>query len=276
MSSQPQRDQRVALVTGAARGIGRSIAIRLSAQGFLVALNDLPCNETALEGVVESIRTSQRDEHSAATTCLADISVEGEVERMIDEVVGYYGRLDVMVANAGILHRNLIVETTAAEWDESMAVNARGTFFCYKYAARQMIRQYEEAQQQGQVLAGLRIIGAASVAAKRAGTSLGAYSASKFAIRGLTQAAALELGQYGITVNAYAPGGIDTEMLGQIASGTAAEMGNDPEDYFQETGRPWGVLGNETTDVSNLVSFLASEESKFITGQSVRLQGCKF
>ncbi|KAJ7843072.1 hypothetical protein B0H14DRAFT_2779343, partial [Mycena olivaceomarginata] len=164
---------------------------------------------------------------------------------MTCQVVAHFpaGRLDVMVANAGVAKWRLL--RRAEEWDTVMRVNARGMFLCYKYAAVQMIRQG----------GGGRIIGAASICAKRGVISLGAYSASKFAIRGLTQTAAQELGPYGITCNAYAPGGIETAMLGVLASGSAADSGGTPKITWKA----------DPTDVANVVSFLASKESQFIT-----------
>ncbi|KAJ7916804.1 hypothetical protein B0H13DRAFT_1997081, partial [Mycena leptocephala] len=264
MSSDSQSDgpERVALVTGAARGIGKAIALRLAADGFSVAVNDVSSNIASLLQVVQEIENMNVE----AIACIADVSVENEVRDMIDQVTAHFptGGLDVMVANAGVAKWSSLVDTTTVEWDTVMSVNARGTFLCYKYAAMQMIKQGR----------GGRIIGAASICAKKGVPSLGAYCASKFAIRGLTQAAAQELGAHGITVNAYAPGGIDTAMLGLLASGSAAASGGTPENYFQalKARTPMGCIG-DPTDVANLVSYLASKESQFITGQSISVNG---
>ncbi|KAJ7722871.1 acetoin reductase family protein [Mycena maculata] len=221
MSPQSNELQGVALVTGAAQGIGKAIALRLAADGFAVAVNDLPQNAALLSEVVQAIR----DLGVEALACIADVSIDEEVKNMIAQVVGHFptGRLDVMVANAGVAKWSTVVDTTADQWDRVMEVNARGTFLCYKYAAMQMIKQGH----------GGRIIGAASICAKKGVPSLGAYSASKFAIRGLTQTAAQELGPHGITCNTYAPGGIDTAMLGRLASGSAASTGGTAANYFQ-------------------------------------------
>ncbi|KAJ7444590.1 NAD-binding protein [Mycena galericulata] len=254
--------QGVALVTGAGQGIGKAIALRLAEDGFAVAVNDLARNSTNLLIVEQAIK----DQGGETLVCIADVTVEEEVQNMVAHVVEHFpsGRLDVMVANAGVAKWCPIIETTADEWDTVMSVNARGTFFCYKYAALQMIKQG----------CGGRIIGAASICAKKGVPSLGAYCASKFAIRGLTQAAAQEFGQHGITVNAYAPGGIDTAMLGLLASGTAAATGGTPANYYQalKDRTPMGCIG-DPNDVANVVSFLASKESKFITGQSISVNG---
>ncbi|KAF7369236.1 hypothetical protein MVEN_00251300 [Mycena venus] len=252
----------VALVTGAARGIGKAIALRLASDGFAVAVNDLPSNTGSLLEVVEELKKLNVE----ALACIADVSVESEVQIMIEEVIAHFptGRLDVMIANAGVAKWNTLIDTTAADWDTVIRVNARGTFLCYKYAALQMIRQG----------GGGRIVGAASICAKKGVPSLGAYCASKFAIRGLTQAAAQELGPHAITCNSYAPGGISTDMLGVLASGNAADSGGTPEDYYEalKARTPLGCIG-DPADVADVVSFLASKESRFITGQSISVNG---
>ncbi|KAJ6498495.1 hypothetical protein C8R47DRAFT_1111898 [Mycena vitilis] len=264
MSSDSYYQKQVALVTGAGRGIGKAIALRLAADGFFVAVNDLPSNAAGLAQVVQEIKNL--DGEVEALACIADVSVEDEVRDMIAQVVAHFptARLDVMVANAGVAKWSSLVDTTAADWDAVMTVNARGTFICYKYAAMQMIKQG----------CGGRIIGAASICAKKGVPSLGVYCASKFAIRGLTQTAAQELGAHGITVNAYAPGGIDTDMLGVLASGSAVDSGGTPEDYYEglKARTPMGCIG-DPTDVAHVVSFLASKESQFITGQSISVNG---
>ncbi|KAJ7699223.1 hypothetical protein B0H17DRAFT_1196316 [Mycena rosella] len=248
----------IALVTGAARGIGKAIALRLADDGFDVAVNDVPANAENLSKVVDEIKAKGR----RSSLHLADVSVEGEVKAMVDEVVRVYKRLDVMVANAGVCKWAKLSDTSADEWDRLMAINARGIFLCYKYAGMQMVSQGR----------GGRIIGACSVAGKRAGTAfLGAYSASKFAIRGLTQAAALEFGPYNITVNAYAPGAIDTDMLDYLdTSYTTTSTGNAPGSYIQKVQgmAPLHKIGT-TTDIANLVSFVASKESQFITARGI-------
>lgn len=245
-----------------ARGIGKAIALRLARDGFAVAVNDLPSSAASLLDVVEEIKNLNVE----ALACIADVTVENEVQDMIEQVIAHFptGRLDVMVANAGVLKCSPVVDTTAADWDTVLAVNARGTFLCYKYAALQMIRQG----------GGGRIVGAASICAKKGVPSFGAYCASKFAIRGLTQTAAEELGCHGITCNSFAAGGIATDMLGLLASGSAAASGGTPEDYFQalKARTPMRCIG-DPSDIANVVSFLASKESQFITGQSISVNG---
>ncbi|KAI0261780.1 NAD-binding protein [Gloeopeniophorella convolvens] len=226
---------RVALVTGAARGIGRAIALQLADDGLDVAVNDLR-STPELDEVVTLIEKKGR----RSVALPGDVSSEAEVEKMIQNVVGMLGSVDVMVANAGIAVWGSLLQTTLDDFDRMMAVNARGTMLCYKHAAKQMISQGR----------GGRIIGAASVLSKQGSNLASMYSASKFAIRGLTQASALELGKYGITVNAYAPGGIDTTMQ-----------------YDSFAARyPVSRLGTPE-DIAGLVSYLASERSSFVTAQ---------
>ncbi|KIM81214.1 hypothetical protein PILCRDRAFT_72177 [Piloderma croceum F 1598] len=196
----------IALVTGAGQGIGRAIALRL-ADDFDVAVNDIPSNVEALDSLVDEITAKGR----RSIPVLADVSVEDQVKNMIDTVVAKLGGLDVMVANAGIYKEGSVLDCTTQDFDSLFAVNVRGTFFCYKYAGLQMVSQGR----------GGRIIGASSLTGKkgrknsrailRAGLCVG-YSATKFAVRGLTQSAAGDLGKHGITVNAYAPGAIDTPL----------------------------------------------------------------
>ncbi|KAJ7486784.1 hypothetical protein FB451DRAFT_773364 [Mycena latifolia] len=190
----------IALVTGAAQGIGRAVALRLADDGFDVAINDIASNSEKLELLVDEIQKKGQE----SSTCIADVSQEDQVKAMVELVVERHGGLDVMVANAGVLGRYglPLIEVTTEEWDRVMNTNARGTFLCYKYAGIQMIKQGR----------GGRIIGASSRAGKQGQATQGPYSASKFAVRGLTQAAAQEFGSHGIRVNAYAPGPIDTPM----------------------------------------------------------------
>jgi len=169
-----------------------------------------------------------------------------------------------MVANAGLATWSSLFDTTAEEWDRIMAVNSRGTFLCYKYAAMQMVRQGR----------GGRIIGACSVAGKMGVPFLGTYCASKFAIRGLTQAAAKELGRHGITVNAYAPGAIDSILMSSLADSSTKDTAMPPEWWLdaQIKVTPLERLGT-ANEVESLVSFIASREAQFITGQSLSVNG---
>lgn len=256
----------IALITGSAQGIGRSIAVQLARDGFDIALNDLPNKNAKLELVATDIESLGRQ------VCVvpADVAVEKQVKKMVDDAVTKLGGLDVMVANAGIVMVSSLVSSTVESWDQTFSVNARGPYLCYKHAAIQMIEQGR----------GGRIIGASSILGKMGFPYNSAYTASKFAVRGLTQAAAIELGQYGITVNAYAPGPIQTPMTKAMMD----ESGH--ANYEQIVGDPcsrkWimSLLDNvpikhvgQPEDIASIVSYLASKDAHFITGQCISVDG---
>lgn len=237
---------RVAIITGAARGIGRAIALRLARDGLNVVVNDLPRMRNDLEDVASEIKSLKRE----SLAVYGDASDEGDVKKLMASAVKQFGSLDVMVANAGIALTQPLINTPLEDWEKIIRVNAQGTFLAYKYAAIQMIEQGR----------GGRIIGASSVAGKQGFPEWGAYSASKFAIRGLTQSAAAELQQYNITVNAYCPGPVQTQLLVDIATHRESHgRGDLPIPNWKPT---------ELDDVSGIVSYLVREEAKNITGQS--------
>ncbi|KAH7925243.1 NAD(P)-binding protein [Leucogyrophana mollusca] len=250
----PSQFKGIALVTGAAQGIGRAIALRLASDGFDVALNDIPRKKDQLADVAREIdATGHR-----AISVYADVRVEAEVKGMVAEVVNELGGLDVMVANAGIACPDGSVLTTE-DWDAVFAVNTRGMFLCYKYAALQMIAQGR----------GGRILGASSSWGKKGWAHAADYSASKFAVRGLTQSAALELGQHHITVNSFAPGPIDTPMM------QAQKAPGEKENAYAKKVVATTALGymGQPEDVAAIVSFLASKEAHFVTGQCLSVDG---
>lgn len=252
-----------AIVTGASQGIGRAIALRLADDGFDIALNDIATKSMELDAVASEINGKGRQ----TIVVPADVSVEDEVRGMIATAVRVLGGVDVMIANAGILTFGNVLDADVESFDATFSVNVRGTFLCYKYAARQMIEQRR----------GGRIIGASSVLGKKGSKDYIVYSSSKFAVRGLTQAAAMELGHHGITVNCYAPGPIQTEMLRtmrELRERWTAEQGHDPGSIQ----RVQTAVGYEGTpgDIASIVSYLVSKEAHFITGQSVSADGGLF
>jgi len=250
---------RSALVTGAAGGIGRAISERLVADGFAVSVADLSSSADQLEALVASPGGPV-----VALGLLVDVTEAASVEAAVAAHVGHFGGLDVMVANAGIAVTAPLLEITAKQWQRTMDVNVKGVLHCYQSAARQMITQGR----------GGRLIGAASVAAHRGGKWQSAYSASKFAVRGMSQSVAQELAEHQITVNVYSPGvvhtpmweGIDAEMSRRRGTQLGSEMAG------MVAGIPLGRL-ELPTDVAGVVAFLASPEAAYITGQSIVVDG---
>jgi len=238
---------RVAFVSGAAQGIGLKIALRLADDGLDVAVNDIASKKDQLEEVVAQIKAKGR----RAIAVPGDVSVEDEVRDIIDKVAAGLGGLDVLVANAGLLLVKPVQDIEAEEWDRVFAVNVRGTMLQYKYAARQMIKQGR----------GGRILGASSVAGKRGWGGISAYSASKFAVRGLTQCLSIELAPHNITVNAYAPGIVMTQMAQDLGDGLV------------RVGMPAEIPVGHPDSVASIVSYLAKPEASFVTGQSISPNG---
>ncbi|KAI0653736.1 NAD-P-binding protein [Cubamyces menziesii] len=250
---------RVALVTGAAQGIGEAIAMRLADDGLDIALNDLPQKLEQVQAVAEAIRAKGR---RALAVC-GDASNEGEVVDMpvVKVTVGELGGLDVMVANAGIAtFATTIIDTPVDLWEKIMSVNARSVMLAIKHAARQMIAQGR----------GGRIIAASSAAGKQGLPQAGAYCASKFAVRGLAQTAAVELRTHDITVNCYCPGIILTAMCLHDDDDTNGGPGST---VAQLTGMPPGIKPATPEVIASYVSYIARPESYYITGQSVNVSG---
>ena len=201
---------------------------------------------------------------SGATVIDADVSDPVQVDAMVARTAGELGRLDVMVANAGIAQVAPLLDITPADFDRLMAINLRGVFLSYTAAARQMIAQGH----------GGKIIGAASIAAHKGFAMLGHYSASKWAVRGLTQAAAQEWAEHGITVNAYCPGIVGTAMWDYIDE-KLAEAGGLAKGEALAQFSQLITLGRVETpeDVASFVSYLAGPDSDYMTGQSVMIDG---
>ena len=236
-------DGRVALVTGAARGIGRAIAEVFAENGARVAAADLV-------------------DENAAAGCLAlavDVSDAASVQRAVDRVVAEFGRIDVLVNNAGILRPHPFLEFPYADWELIFKVNVHGTFLCSQAVALQMIRQ-------GQ---GGAIVNMSSASGKKADRDESAYCASKSAIIGLTRCLALELGQYGIRANVILPGATDTEMLRDLIEKVAGVR----EELLART--PLGKMATPR-DQANAALFLASDLASHITGEQLVVSGGEF
>jgi NAD(P)-dependent dehydrogenase (short-subunit alcohol dehydrogenase family) len=238
------------LVTGASRGIGRAIALGLAGRGYDVAINDLPAEETALKALSEEIAGLG----GRSLVVLADISVKSQVHGMVDSVLGAWNVLDVLVNNAGILFVHTVEETPEEVWDKIYDVNAKGTFL-----VSQAVIPHMKERRTG------RIIHISSIGGKLGAPGQSTYCSSKASIIELTRVMAMELGEYGILVNAVCPGIILTEMgrsnlktqtnIDTWTNATALKRLGDPED----------VVGS--------VAFFASDDSAYITGQSLNVCG---
>jgi meso-butanediol dehydrogenase/(S,S)-butanediol dehydrogenase/diacetyl reductase len=246
------------LVTGAGQGIGRAIALRLAHDGADIALVDLNDEKTA--AVAAEVKKAGRK----ATTFKADVGKRDDVRAAVDHAERELGGLDVMVNNAGIVHVKPLAEVTPEEVATIFRVNVDGVLWGIQAAARKFMQR----KQQG------KIINASSIAGHEGSPMLGVYSATKFAVRALTQAAAQEYASHGITVNAYCPGIVGTDMWVEI-----------DERFAELTGTPVGAtykkyveriaLGRAQTpeDVASFVAYLAGPDSDYMTGQAPIIDG---
>lgn len=249
---------KVALITGAGQGIGRAIALRLAKDGADIAITDL--NEQKMNAVAHEVRAAGRK----ATTFKVDVSNRNEVYASIDHAEKALGGFDIIVNNAGIASIEPLSDVTPEEFEKITRINIAGVLWGIQAAAK----KFQTRKQKG------KIINAASIAGHEGFPLLGVYSATKFAVRALTQAAAKEYANAGITVNAYCPGVVGTDMWVEIdrrmAEITGSKVG---ENYAKFVG---GIaLGRAETpeDVAAFVSYLAGPDSDYMTGQSPMIDG---
>ncbi|KAL0573414.1 hypothetical protein V5O48_008536 [Marasmius crinis-equi] len=272
--------KRTALITGSGRGIGRAIALRLASDGFDICVNDLPSNAESIESVAKEVRALGRE----AFTTFCDVTKISQVEETVQKSVDALGPLNVMVANAGIVQIESLMDTTLEQMQQIYEINVFGVVYSNAIAGKQFIKQGT----------GGKIINAArfvtdfplssfkatpkrleySIASFRGNPPLALYCSTKAAVRSLTQGFAQELGPHKVTVNAYAPGNIDTPMWEKIdiALGKLSGM---------QVGESWKSMeaitplrrNGSAEDVSRLVSFLAGPDSDFITGQTMIVDG---
>ncbi|TBU29007.1 short chain oxidoreductase [Dichomitus squalens] len=247
---------RIAIITGAAQGIGEAIALRLADDGIDVVVNDLAVKKDKLDSVAKAIQAKGR----RSLAVLGDATVEADVVSLVEHAVEAFGGLDIMIANAGTIQRVPIVDTTVEDWDRVINVNLRSVMLAYKYAARQMIKQGR----------GGRIIGAASMAGKKGFAYFPSYCASKFAVRGLTQSVALELAEHNITVNSYAPGIIPTGLTERAED---EKNGGQCSTFLLAAGLPLNVPIGTTAIIAELVAYLVKPEAQFMTGQCLSIDG---
>jgi 3-oxoacyl-[acyl-carrier protein] reductase len=237
----------VALVTGAARGIGRAIALVLARPGLTLYLNDIALGE-------EAVRTQQEVNGKGAQAKLIEFNVAdaGQVQQGVDEILKESGRLDLLVNNAGITRDNLILRMKEAEWDAVLAVNLKGAYNCMRAVSKAMVKQRFG-----------RIINISSVVGVMGNAGQANYVASKAGLIGLTKAVARELASRNITVNAVAPGFIQTEMTESLPAKVKEEM---------LAQIPLGRFGTPE-EVAQAVAFLASDAAAYLTGQVIHVNG---
>lgn len=249
---------KVALVTGASQGIGRAIALRLARDGADIAIVDVI--EEKMTAVADEVRAIGRK----ATTFKADVTNRDSVFAAVDHAEKELGGFDVMINNAGIANIQALADVTPEEVDKTFKVNVYGVLWGIQAAAK----KFRARQQKG------KIISASSIAGHEGFPLLGVYSATKFAVRALTQAAAKEFASDGITVNAYCPGVVGTDMWVEIdrrmAEITGAEIGASYKKYVGSI-----ALGRAETpeDVAAFVSYLAGPDSDYMTGQAPLIDG---
>ena len=224
---------KVAVVTGASRGIGRAIALRLAQEGAAVVINYNGSKERAQE-----VKTEIESAGGTAQIMQCDVADAASCDEMFQTIVKEFGRIDILVNNAGITRDGLLMKMAEEDFDAVIDTNLKGTFHCIRAVSRQMLRQ-------------------------RSGRIINLSSVSKAGVVGLTKSAARELASRGITVNAIAPGFINTEMTEvlseKVKEGATAQI-------------PLGKFG-ETEDIANAAAFLASDEARYITGQTLHIDG---
>ncbi|ROW02141.1 hypothetical protein VSDG_02370 [Cytospora chrysosperma] len=257
------------IVTGASQGLGKFIALRLASDGYNVCINDIPSKEKACDEVVGEIKSMGRK----ACTAVADVTKRSDVKDMVQKSVKELGPLHTMVANAGIAQVKALLDMTEEDFSRMFAVNVQGLHNSYAEAALQMISQGTcKADEPG------KILGASSIVGFKPFPLLAHYSASKWAVRGLTQAYAMELAEHHITVNAWAPGIVGTSMWEPIDAEFARRSGRKDlkkGDMMNKFVKDLTALGRVSVpeDVAKAVSFLCSSDSDFITGQTQVVDG---
>jgi 3-oxoacyl-[acyl-carrier protein] reductase len=238
--------KKVALITGSGRGIGQAIAMRLSEAGATVIINDI--DEAAANQVANLIKAQQR--HSLAI--LADVSSASDINRMVDTVKSAYGKIDILVNNAGITRDKLVMIMSDDDWDKVMNIGLKSAFLCSRAVLRDMVKQRWG-----------RIINISSLAGVVGNAGQANYAAAKAGLIGFTKSLAKEIASRNITVNAVAPGFIDTEMTQKLDAKYKEEIKKRiPSERF-----------GSTRDVAEAVAFFASEEAGYITGQVLNIDG---
>ena len=240
-------DGKIALVTGASKGIGAAIALRLAERGARVAVN-----YNTSEGLAEQVAASIRDAGSDALTVRADVSDLPQVTAMVERISDDWGAVDILVNNAGIIDDSLLVRMKDDAWAKVIATNLNGTFYCARSVLRAMLRKRWG-----------RIVNISSVVGIRGNIGQANYSASKAGVLGFTKSLAKEVATRNITVNAVTPGYISTDTVDVLPQNVKDRI---------MTWIPQGHFG-EVDDIAHLVAFIASEKAKYMTGQVISVDG---
>ena len=250
---------KVAIVTGAARGIGRGIALCLAREGTHVVLADLP-------SVDEDLEHTRAEAEAAGVQALAlhcDVTSSAQAQSMAQAAIERFGRIDILVNNAGVISVAPVVAMTEEQWDLVMDVNVKGTFLCSKAVAPHMMERRSG-----------RIVNVSSIAGRKGNAGLAHYSASKWAVLGFTQSLALELAASNVTVNAVCPGIIDSAMWGEhLLPALGAVQGVSPEEAWEAYVRERIPLGRPQTpeDIGEAVVYLCSADN--VTGEAITVSG---
>ena len=240
-------ENKIALVTGASRGIGKAVAKELAAKGAFVIVNYNGSKEAA-EQVVSEIKASGKD----AVSYQCDVSQYADCERMVTDLIKAYQKIDILVNNAGITRDNLLMKMTEEDFDVVIDTNLKGTFHTMRFVSRAMLKQRSG-----------RIINLSSVVGVTGNAGQTNYAASKAGVIGMTKTVARELASRGVTVNAIAPGFIETDMTGELSDRVKEQA------ILQI---PLGKMG-KPEDVAKLAGFLASDDAGYITGQVIHVDG---
>lgn len=259
---------RVAIVTGAARGIGRAIALRLAQDGYHITASDLPALQPQLDSLVSEITTTCKTKAHAHP---ADVTSPTDVASLVRSSASTLGPLDTMVANAGIGQVKPLLDLTPEDFGRVFDVNVKGVHYCFQAAAKQMISQDIPENQE---IRG-KLIAAASIVAFKTFALMGHYSASKWAVRGLSQVYSMEMAPHKITSNAYAPGIVDTKMWELIDAEVGKRTGKGKGETMKQFSNDYIALQRPSVpgDVAGLVSFLGSRDADYITGQTYVVDG---
>lgn len=240
-------NEKVAVITGGSRGIGRAIALKLAGQGANIVVN-YTSNASAADEVVKLVE----ELGSKAIAIKADVSLEADVKNLIKETEEKLGKIDILINNAGITRDGLLIRMKESDWDDVLNINLKGVFLTTKLIGKKMLKQRKG-----------KIVNITSVVGLMGNAGQANYAASKAGVIGFTKSIAKEFASRGITVNAVAPGFIKSDMTNKLSDEVI-------ENYCKAI--PLQKMG-DVEDVANVVSFLVSEDSKYITGQTIQVDG---